>query len=135
MLLWGFLQDSLIWPAIRSYASKRFFQDSVVWRRGRDSTPLSRSDTKMRCRERCLWKNAVPNKKKKSKRRGRDSNPGYSLSTVQRFSKPPPSTTRPPLHKNYEVIFMDLDPDLSGERSYFQRDGSRPRPFGGEIFK
>ena len=44
---------------------------------------------------------ATPSKIAESEnwRRGRDSNPGYSLSTVQRFSKPPPSTTRPPLQK------------------------------------
>jgi hypothetical protein len=30
-------------------------------------------------------------------RSGRDSNPRYGFSTVQRFSKPPPSASRPPL--------------------------------------
>ncbi len=32
-------------------------------------------------------------------RSGRDSNPRYGFTTVQRFSKPPPSAARPPLQK------------------------------------
>ncbi len=35
--------------------------------------------------------------KKQGWRSGRDSNPRYGFSTVQRFSKPPPSASRPPL--------------------------------------
>ena len=39
------------------------------------------------------------NEKSKIWRRGRDSNPRYPFSRVCRFSKPVPSTTRPPLHQ------------------------------------
>ncbi len=38
-------------------------------------------------------------KKNRGWRSGRDSNPRYGFSTVQRFSKPPPSASRPPLQR------------------------------------
>ena len=38
------------------------------------------------------------------KRRDRDSNPGYLA--VQRFSRPPQSTTLPPLQNSFEKYFL-----------------------------
>src|SRR5581483_3780514 len=40
-------------------------------------------------------------------RRGRDSNPRYRFWPVQRFSKPPPSATRPPLRKGFSYERVD----------------------------
>ena len=100
------------------------------------SAPSSRTAPRPRCERRKKrvrnWKSAIPNwltgpgllAKVPSKfllfqgrrtgnwRSGRDSNPRYGFSTVQRFSKPPPSASRPPLQRQKTPPYQGIKPSL-----------------------
>lgn len=57
----------------------------------------------------------TPNRRASKKRMGRDSNPRYAVS-VQRFSRPPPSTTRPPIRR-VGIVAAAADWDKPGVRA------------------